>query len=258
MALHRIAHRPLADHVAYLWSSAGYVQPHARERILPSGTMELVIDLDERGRLNGSLSGAGSRFTVLDTSRPRTLIAAHFKPGGGFPLFGRVVRELRDLSVPLDDVWGRDAQELRDRLLETPRPDARFCAFEDFLASRLDASRAGHRAVRYARTEFQTATGRLSVAEVTERVGLSSRRFIELFRNEVGLTPKVFARVARFRRALRAIESSADVDWAALAASCEYFDQAHFIHDFRAFSGTSPSAYLRDRTANLNHVRIAD
>ena len=258
MGLHRITRPPLSNYVDYLWESAGYVQPHARERILPMGTMELVIDLDARGRASCSLSGAGSRFFVLDTSRPRTLIAAHFKPGGGFPFFGRVTRELRDLSVPLDELWGHDAEELRDRLSDTPQRDARFRVFERFLAGRLDASRAGHPAVRYARAEFQKASGRLSVAEVTDRVGLSSRRFIELFRNEVGLTPKVFARVARFRRALRAIESSTEVDWAALAASCEYFDQAHFIHDFRAFSGTSPSAYLRDRTANLNHVRVSD
>ena len=221
--------------------------------------MELVIDLDARDRTNATVSGAASRFFVLDTSRPRTLIAAHFKPGGGFPFFARAIRELRDLSVPLDEAWGHGAAaELRDRLLETPHPDARFRVFERFLARRLDPSRAGHPAVRYARAEFQRATGRLSVAEVTDRVGLSSRRFIELFHNEVGLTPKVFARVARFRRALRAIEASTDVDWAALAASCEYFDQAHFIHDFRAFSGTSPSAYLRDRTSNLNHVRVSD
>jgi AraC-like DNA-binding protein len=109
--------------------------------------------------------------------------------------------------------------------------------------------------VRYALNEFGRTSHARSVAEVTECVGLSARRFIELFRNQVGLAPKVFCRIRRFQKVLRTVEKQGDVDWTAVALSCGYFDQAHFIHDFRAFSGINPSTYLRQRTSR-NHVSV--
>jgi methylphosphotriester-DNA--protein-cysteine methyltransferase len=79
----------------------------------------------------------------------------------------------------------------------------------------------------------------------------------EMFRKEVGRPPKLFARLARFGRLLQRIDAAATIDWADLAVSTGYFDQPHFIGDFRQFAGVTPSAYLRHRTAR-NHVRIAD
>jgi AraC-like DNA-binding protein len=77
-----------------------------------------------------------------------------------------------------------------------------------------------------------------------------------VWQHGVGLTPKVFARLARFRHAMRRIHTATEVDWTDIALASGYFDQPHFIRDFREFSGVSPSAYLRYRTA-YNHVRIA-
>jgi AraC-like DNA-binding protein len=114
-----------------------------------------------------------------------------------------------------------------------------------------------HAAVRLAVAQFDRSNGAVPVSEVVGRIGISSRRFVELFRNEVGLSPKVFCRIRRFNEVLRRIEPLADVDWTDAALSCGYFDQAHFNHDFRAFAGMSPSAYLRGRVAR-NHVALAD
>ena len=84
-----------------------------------------------------------------------------------------------------------------------------------------------------------------------------SRRFIEIFRNEVGVTPKAFSRVRRFQHVLGRVERATEVDWTSVACSCGYFDQAHFIHDFREFAGVSPSIYLRYR-ASRNHIAVHD
>ena len=95
-----------------------------------------------------------------------------------------------------------------------------------------------------------------TVAEVTGLIGLSPRRFIQVFSAEVGLTPKLFCRIRRFQRVVRHIAKEERVEWADVAADCGYFDQAHFIHDFRAFSGINPTTYLAQRTEHLNHVPI--
>ena len=99
--------------------------------------------------------------------------------------------------------------------------------------------------------------GARTVGDVVQGIGISSRRFWELFRNEVGLSPKAFCRIRRFNAVLTHIERLTTVDWLDVALSCGYFDQAHFNHDFRAFAGLSPSAYLRDRMSRT-HVVVTD
>lgn len=91
-----------------------------------------------------------------------------------------------------------------------------------------------------------------TIGGVTGQIALSQKRFIQVFHEEVGMTPKLFCRVRRFRR----IHRAGRVDWAQTALDCGYYDQAHFINDFRAFSGLSPTAYLDQRSDQPNHVPL--
>src|SRR6185503_9869300 len=125
---------PLSDYVALVWLSEAYAQPHPQERLLPTGSMTLVICLDEDNRLGSAISGAHSEFFLLDTSKPFTMIGVAFKPGGGFPFVGLPAGELHNLGVPLDAVWGRDASALRGRLLDATTSAARFSIVERALA----------------------------------------------------------------------------------------------------------------------------
>jgi len=103
--------------------------------------------------------------------------------------------------------------------------------------------------------KFKVVTN-IRQASVTDEIGISKRYFIDIFRNEVGLTPKLFCRVRRFQQALRQITSGTRIDWLNVALESGYFDQAHFIHDFRAFSNINPSAYLSDYQGHVNHVPV--
>jgi AraC-like DNA-binding protein len=258
--IHRVTRRPLSEFVDSLWLSERYVQPHAAERVLPTGNAGLILNLDECGRATGDvLSGARTRSFVLDTSSPMSLIGVSFRPGGSFPFSGGPAGEVQDLSVPLETLWGFTAHVLREQLLEATTPFAKFEVLERFLRCEVLRSRPQrHAAVRYAIDAFQKKAGAVTVSSVIEHTGLSPRRFIELFRREVGMTPKLFCRVSRFRAVVSALELTTAVDWAATAVACGYFDQAHLIHDFREFAGISPSAYITHRTASPNHVRVAE
>jgi AraC-like DNA-binding protein len=267
--IHRITRRPLADFVDFLWLSEGYAQAHSAERVLPTGSMSLVLSLEERGASGNVFSGARTRSFILDTSRPLSMMGVGFRPGGGAPFFQGPAVELRDLSVGIDELWGAGARELRDRLLEARGAPARFRVLERFLLGQVRRAPDRNPAVGHAIHAFQRSERVPSVADVTARTGFSARRFIEMFRNEVGMTPKVFSRLCRFRAAVDFVaarggaagagaESAgvAEVRWADIAMSCGYFDQAHFIHDFREFAGVSPTAYLRHRMASRNHLRV--
>jgi AraC-like DNA-binding protein len=248
---------PLSAFVDFFWIYEGYVAPHAREWLMPTATTELVFTLHADGRAASAVAGARSEGFALDTSRPFSVIAVHFRPGGGFPFFGVPAGELHNQTVTLDDAWGPSAACVRDQLWEADTPDERFRILERALFDSARRRLEAHAAVRYAVAQFDRSNGARPVSEVVGRIGISSRRFVELFRNEVGLSPKVFCRIRRFNEVLRRIEPLADVDWTDVALSCGYFDQAHFNHDFRAFAGMSPSAYLRGRVAR-NHVALAD
>jgi AraC-like DNA-binding protein len=86
------------------------------------------------------------------------------------------------------------------------------------------------------------------------RIAMSSKRFIERFKADVGVTPKRYCRLLRFQRVVSHAHQSAPTDWAGLALDCGYFDQAHLIHEFREFSGLTPTAYEAHRTTFQNHV----
>ncbi|HEX8691955.1 MAG TPA: AraC family transcriptional regulator [Longimicrobium sp.] len=250
---------PLSELVALLWLYEGYAPPHARERLLPTGTVELVIDLREGPAGGGGavVCGAHSQFFEIDTVAEASVMGVHFRPGGAFPFFAPPAGELHNLHVSLDDLWGAAAGELRERLLAARTPEARFRVLGDFLLARAVRPLARHPAVARALREFARAPGR-TVAEVAAETGFSRRRFIELFGAEVGLTPKLFCRVRRFQEVVRLVHPEPRVDWARVALECGYFDQAHFIHDFQAFSGLTPSAYLAQRSEHMNHVPLAE
>lgn len=276
--LSRSPPRVLAPFVERLWLLSD-VPPHARERIVPGGTLELVVNLaaDEiriedptRGagprRLSGALvSGAYSRPFRIDTRTHASILGVHFRPGGAFPFLGARASELADAHVELDLLWGRGARELRERLCAANDPVERFRLLEEALIARLSRAPRRHPAVAFALGCLERPGA--SVGELPARVGLSHRRLIEVFSNEVGMTPKRFARVRRFHRAAALAGRSMAVarsprrdapTWSALAIDAGYADQAHMIREFVEFSGFTPSDYVSRLGDRLKEDHLRD
>lgn len=267
IAIHHVPRPPLSDFVRLLWYWDGYRQPHARERILPDGSMTIVFSLSEEGRqvdpqrggmAKEVISGARSTFMVTDTSDMVTTLGIQFKPGGAFPFLGMPARELNDQCIALGDVFGAGMQCLRARLLESATPAGKFAVAEQWLLSRVSRPLKKHPAVEYATAQFLRGSVGHPLSWVLGRIGYSQRHFNQLFANEVGLTPKRFQRVRRFQQVITAIARTSELDLADLALRCGYYDQSHFAHDFRGFSGLSPLEYLAHRTPHLNHVPVLD
>ncbi|HEX3120946.1 MAG TPA: helix-turn-helix domain-containing protein, partial [Candidatus Acidoferrum sp.] len=184
-----------------------------------------------------------------------------FRPGGAFPFLRLPAGELQDGNASLADLWGRQAaSDLREQLLAARSPRQKFKILEQTFLRRLNApAEPTPPAVSFAVDNFCRRPNH-AISAVTEQTGLSDRRFIQLFSQHVGLTPKLFCRVQRFQQVLRNIVSTAAadsvIDWPQIALTCGYFDQAHFIHDFRAFSGINPTTYVANKTQFQNHVAL--
>lgn len=263
---------PLSEFIERFWLCSD-APPHARERILPSGTIELVINLrddeiriydpshpDRCTRYSGAvLSGTYSRFFVIDPLQHASILGVHFRPGGAFPFLGLPAGELADAHADLEALWGAPAVELRERLCAAATPAERFSLLEEALLSRLRRSPEHHGAVSVALDVFEPAGADVRIRRVRDvagLVGLSQRRFIQVFAAEVGLTPKLYCRVRRFQRARALVRQTAAPDWARVAVDCGYFDQSHLIRDFLAFSGLSPGDYFHRQSERVlpNHV----
>jgi len=206
----------------------------------------------------GVLNGAFSQSCVIDTTTLVTTMSICFKPGGARPFLPLPAVELTNQVVNLSDVFGTDATDLREQLQMAQTPTTMVCVLERFPLARAAWEHAAHPAVTFALASFQSGHTRNSIARVTAQLGMSPKRFIHLFEEAVGLTPKVFCRVLRFQNVLGLIEEGPCVSWAELALACGYFDQAHFIHDFQAFSGLTPHTYLALRSPYRNHVPLLE
>lgn len=286
-----LSHRPglpLSEFVDCFWLAAN-VQSSRQERILPSATIELVINLREdevriydpaqleRCRRHSGIviSGTYSRPFACDGAQHASMFGVHFKPGGAFPFLGAQASELVDTHADLADLWGRSALDVREELCEAKTPGKRFQIIEEVLIERLRCSPKRHPAVPTALHMFGSAGTGAAVRDAARESGVCKRHFIHLFSAEVGLTPKLFCRLLRFQRARVLVQRFGDVrrgrvepaqipsvlDWAGLAATCGYFDQSHLINEFEEFSGLSPGQYLRqhqpDARLKDNHVPVS-
>jgi AraC-like DNA-binding protein len=267
----RIPRPPLDAFIGSIWLYEEEIpRAHALERVLPTGCAQLIVNLKEDrvrryepeanyrcdSTAGAVLVGAQTRHSVIDTSEQEYVLGVLFKPGGARPFLRVPVHETADSDVPLDEVWDQNiARTLRERLLDAPGVEAKFDIMEQSL---LDVwTRTGlHSGVDYALRVFGQRPIAASVAAVTDAVGLSPKRFIDRFKVEVGMTPKRFCRVLRFQRAVTSAHAGRRVDWAQLALDCGFSDQAHLIHEFRAFSGVTPTAYQAARTEFQNHVKF--
>jgi AraC-like DNA-binding protein len=261
---------PLAKFVVCLWHFQG--SRATRELALPTGTVELVINVrdnyirvcsrvdDFRGEAfaGAVVSGAQSRYMVLPACREASVMGVHFRPGGARPFLGLPLSEMADRHVALEDIWGSQARALREQLSEAKSSAAALAILERALLSRLTDRGLYHPAVAFALERFAAASGIARVREVTGATGYSAKRFIQLFTEGVGLSPKRFCRILRLQAVLNQLASGARVEWAEFALGSGYYDQSHLIREFRAMTGLTPAQYRPVDPDTPNHVAIQD
>jgi AraC-like DNA-binding protein len=251
---------PLSRFVELLWFYENAPKPHQKERLMPDGCITLVInliedetrlydpdDLDKVRKLTGcTVSGPHTKCFAIDTDEQTCVIGISFRPAGAVPFLKLPSHELQNQHVDLEDLWGGLAAVLRERVLAAKGAEGKLRVVELALLERAAGMFDGQPVVEYAVESFLSRPETARISEISDQTGFSSRRFIELFKHHVGITPKLFCRVRRFQQVLRRITSGRPVNWSGIALDGGYFDQAHFIHDFRAFSGINPSKYLAD------------
>lgn len=260
---------PLSNFVDSFWLYEGKGAEHRSERILPTGTFELAINLkqdellfcdaerpEKCWRLSGAVvSGAHGRGFVPAATDEIFIIGVHFKPAGAFPFLGVPAGDLADTHLDLETLWGPSAGRMRERLCEAKTSDERFQLLEKSLMMRPRHDVEPHYAVSAALKAFGNIQAAPRIRETAKDLGLSQRRFIEVFKAQVGMTPKLFSRIQRFQQTRSFIHQNPSFNWATVAVDLGYFDQSHLIHEFSEFSGLSPTDYLQQQRVNFLQYR---
>ena len=231
--------------------------------------MELIINLGDPQKLGARdnpvkhtifrhswISGERISPIVIDESGYVHLVCARLRAGGAWPFLGIPLREFTHQVVELETIFGREINDLRDKLGELADDDSRFDLLESWLIHRARSRTQPTRSVSYALRAIDDGLAAVRIGKIADTIGISHKHLLREFDRCVGLTPKLFARLCAFQRVIRSVGHKPEVDWAGTAATCGYHDQAHLIHEFRAFSGLTPANYLTKRGPFLNYLEV--
>ncbi|RSD13799.1 helix-turn-helix domain-containing protein [Amycolatopsis eburnea] len=249
---------PLDGLIDDLYYLAG-APPYARLTLPPAPSALLIVNLGAPFRIragtdvetaeyaDGCVVAMRTRAMDFGYPHPTRSVGVHLKPWGLAPFLPMPAAELCDRPVTVEQVWGRPAvAELRDRLATADRPREMLALLEDELVRRL-AETSGLGLVRHTSGVIAAAGGAVAIGDLSAAAGVSTTHLAQRFKALVGVTPKRLARTYRFTATVFALDPAGPVDWGHLAGSAGYFDQAHFGHEFRAFTGLTPTRYVEVR-----------
>jgi AraC-like DNA-binding protein len=243
---------------------------HTVDRFLPNGDTEILIDFHDTPQYlydNQTLkeiqacnhvwaSGLRTEPITIPSGNGAAMMVIAFKKGMAAPFFPFPMDEIRDSVVDADLVWGSEFGELRESLLAEKNVDRRFVMVEEFLLARYQSKLDLNPCVAFAVGEMIERPDALSIRRMNEQIGYSQKHFTDMFRKQIGITPKAYLKILRFQKAVRTIDAVPEIDWGSIASECGFYDQAHFIHDFKHFSGFTPEEYSKIHTHYQKYIPV--
>lgn len=268
-----ITHQPcpfLAEFIDFFWHYEGYDPQHTMEKLLPAGDIELVIDLDDcpkrlfdnedQNRYDYKkrcwVSGMQSDYLIIEATPQSSMMGVRFRPGGAHAVFKFSVTELLDSVIELEDIWGSQIKTCWEELMDASIPSQKFAILESFLCRQL-----GHQAQRNpivdATLPYLSLAGEMpSIGALAQKARVSHKHLIRTYNKVVGMRPKLLSRIYKFQKAIQMLEQNKGLQWTALAYECGYYDQAHFIKEFKRFSGFNPTTYLDQHGDYVNYIPL--
>lgn len=229
------------------------------ERIFPNNKAEVFFNLGDhlRGYSNDSdqefrlkesvVSGLRHTYFSFHPGHYFSMAGLRFTLFGFHHLFAIPAQHFTNQNFDAMDVWGREMELVRERLMETKSEAGRISVLQDWITNRISGASLPDM-LQWKKVEEKLSTLREPVASFLEKnIGYSHKHSLQLIKEKAGLTPKMIEKVNRFNRSLRMLNQSTFVSWANLALDAGYADQSHFIREFGHFTGFTPAVYLKDK-----------
>jgi AraC-like DNA-binding protein len=263
---------PLNQFIKSFFYYTGFEPQHEIDRLLPDGNVQLIFDLTEYPKYiydNYSLkeiqsckkvwfSGFRTEPITIPSGKESEMLIVQFEKGKAYPFLSEPMHALTNYVIDAELVLKKDILDLRDQLKEVPYIETKFLFLENYLLKQYGNGLHDNPFVDFMISEISSAPNMSRLQQLSEKTGYSQKHVIHIFKNLVGVTPKSFLRITRFQKAVFEIENQRQVNWTSLAFDCGYYDQSHFIADFKNFSGFTPVQYLEHKRYFLNYIPILD
>jgi AraC-like DNA-binding protein len=232
-----------ARHIECFWSHES-TERLPNFRVLPDGCSDIIFERPAGSYGGLTIVGTMTRASVLRLRPRQTTFGVRFHPGMGVRFLRVPAPEIVNQSMALNDSWNSlRTRQLHERLDESRSANDCIRAIEAALGEPLELD-AAEKALAW----LVENRGQVPMDELADAASLSPRQFRRTCLERTGLSPKRLARVLRFRHALWHGRPDRQRDWTDVALECGYYDQAHFINDFREFSGLAPGEFVRQQT----------
>ncbi len=190
------------------------------------------------------VGGPSSTLFVTESTGASSGIQIDLTPIGAYRLFGIPMDELSNQVFELEDILGVTGKRLIQQLQDSPNWARRFDIVDTWIARRSTAVAAPDAGITWAWNRLNRTNGQVKIQSLAAEIGCSNKQLIAQFRQQIGLPPKLIARLLRFQEVVRRLKCDQRTPWVELAVACGYYDQAHFIRDFQEFAGATPSEYV--------------
>jgi len=225
-----------------------------KQTIVPDGCVEMIFhygDLYKQYTEKGNSIIQPKCFVIGQLTRPLEIqatgetgiFAVRFHPNGFLPFTTIPIKEMENTAVSVNKIFGKDGQEIEQKIINASSTSERIKLIEIFLLNRLTDSRTVDRIVKSTVETILTANGQLSVNELSEQININRRQLVRKFSSAIGLSPKQLSKTIRLQATLKMLLSKQFTSLTALAYENEYYDQAHFIKDFKELTGYTPKEF---------------
>lgn len=252
---------PLGKYIHSMIHYAGFKPGHSIERVVPDGGIYLIFELDGYTRhlfdvkthkpthdfTKAWVSGMQKKYIAISTHENSKMFVVQFHPGGASPFLRIPVSDLNNKVLPAETLFGDSIFALHETLRVAKNDAAMFERTTEFLMEHAQFDDTPARMLVDEMIDAIQVNAGAQLKDIVETSGYSQKQAIHHFKNQVGLNPKAFQRIVRFGEILAAIKEKETVSWSRIAADCAYYDQSHFIREFKAFCGYSPKEFLTEQ-----------
>ncbi|MDX2189884.1 MAG: helix-turn-helix domain-containing protein [Bacteroidota bacterium] len=255
--IHKIS-SPLDKYIESIFYYKDYVSEHTIERVVPTGNIFLLVELDgfERSTFNNDLqpighfkntwvSGMQKKYLNISVHQHSEMLVIQFKPTGAYPFFKIPIFQLNDTVIQSETYFGETVTTLRNKVAKMNDIKEKFMVAEQWLLQILDEKKTPPQ-------DIVEVVGKLQSNPFSKHNELltdyskTNKNLINQFKKYCGLTPKALHRIFRFNTLLANINQKEDIVWTDIVYETGYADQAHFIKEFQEFCGFNPSKFIKN------------
>ncbi len=248
----------LAEFIKRYWTLEGKKEnAPVKNTIVPDGTMKLIFhygDTYKHHSQNGTITILPKCFLIGQLTKPYVIepigvtgsFVVQFKPNGFLPFTKIPIKELENSAITLDKLFGNNGIKLEDQILNSSSTLERIKIIETFLLKELANKKTIDNVVKVTVDTILNTNGRFSVNDFSKSNTISRRQLARKFSSNIGLSPKQLAKIIRIQTTLKTLLNEECISLTDLAYENEYFDQAHFIKEFKEFTGLTPKEFYGD------------